>query len=188
MPQYLYPPFVHWSRQLSTPATVVATFPYGRCHCPEDLTQRRRSGSGPAPVAHSHPEAGLPRQRIEPAGVAVPHAGQSAQAVIPTAVSDAPYVPPGHVVFALHAAASEVWPLSGPNVDAAQGRQIGVAVGSFQYPAAQTQADGAVAPVGLEVSNVPHDVHVPPITLGFPQAPAAQVHAAITVEPAGLEV
>ena len=34
-----------------------------------------------------------------------------------------------------------------------------LAVGSFQYPAAQMHADDAVDPTGLEVSTVPHEMH-----------------------------
>ena len=43
-----------------------------------------------------------PQQVDEPAGIASPHEGQLAQAVMPAAMSDAPYVPIGHVE--LHAA------------------------------------------------------------------------------------
>ena len=41
------------------------------------------------------------------------------------------------------------------------------AVGSFQYPAAQTQADDAVVPAGLVVSTAPHETQ-PSFPIQYP--------------------
>ena len=62
-----------------------------------------------------------------------------------------------------------------------------LAVGSFQYPAAQMHTDAVVDPAGaiaLEVSTVPHETHVV-LAVGSFQYPAAQMHTNAVVDPAG---
>ena len=62
-----------------------------------------------------------------------------------------------------------------------------LAVGSFQYPAAQMHTDAAVDPAGaiaLEESTVPHGTHVV-LAVGSFQYPAAQMHTDAVVDPAG---
>ena len=84
----------------------------------------------------------------------LPLAGQSAQALLPATCREAPYVPSVHVeTDPVHAAACDVCPDVGPNVDAGQGVHVSTALS--QYPALQLHSamlsdpDGLIPPIAL---------------------------------------
>ena len=122
----------------------------------------------------TQPEVGLPMQFAEPAGVAAPHVGQSAQALRPVFVREAPNVPTGHFSTLPTHEETDVCPTNGPNLPASHAVPAH-AVADEVCPVAVAYLPATVAVPQVE----PHAFacEVVPVAVPYLPAPQAPPHA-----------